>query len=76
MKSFVLIVAALFCTSTLRAQSELPKSNPLGGDSPAQDAQNPPTPIPSASPQSVDETAKPQVENNPMPLDPKNMERR
>src|SRR5438094_200830 len=72
MKSLTLLLVALFCLFSIRVQGESPKPKPLGSPTVGPNSQKPPPPISSASPQSVDETAKPPVEKNPPPLDPNN----
>src|SRR6266567_4506733 len=72
MNSLILILVALFCLFSIRVQGESPKPKPFGSPTVGPNSQKPPPPISSASPQSVDETAKPPVEKNPPPLDPNN----
>src|SRR5438445_2706987 len=72
MKSLTLLLVALFCLFSIRVQGESPKPKPFGSPTVGPNSQKPPPPISSASPQSVDETAKPPVEKNPPPLDPNN----
>ena len=73
MKSFVVIVA-LLCAFDLQAESESPKPNPLGKATPEENAQTPPPPIATVSPQPGEAGTNPQVEKNQPPLDPKDMD--
>ena len=83
-KSIPLIVVSFFCALTLRAQTEPQKSPPLGKSTPPPHVKEPakapaePSPPP-AIPTPADEAkaavgAKPKIENNPPPFDPKNMD--
>ena len=73
MKSFLFILA-LLCAFDLQAQSESAKPNPLGKATPEQNAQKPPPPIATVSPQPGEAGTNPQVEKNQPPLDPKDMD--
>jgi putative endopeptidase len=72
MKSFLLILIAVFSVCSLSAQTESPKSKPLGSTTAAPNTQKPPSPVTIASPPSANQTGKPQTEKNPPPLDPSN----
>jgi putative endopeptidase len=54
----------------LNAQDQSPKPKPFGSATAAPNAQKPPPPISSTSPQTSDQTVKPPVEKNRLPLDP------
>jgi putative endopeptidase len=78
------LLGVFAATTIVLAQSEPQKSPAVGAaaskpptikDASKRPAdQNPPVPMPSATAASADESAKPQVEKNPPPLDPKNMD--
>jgi putative endopeptidase len=72
MKSFLLILIAVFSVCSLSAQTESPKSKPFGSATAAPNTQKPPPPVTIASPRSANQTGKPQTEKNPTPLDPSN----
>jgi len=84
LKSKSFVVFATCCCGTLFAQSEPQKSPVTGaassvpptikepGKPPTGD--QPPVPVPTAATTSNDNAAKPQVDKNPPPLDPKNMD--
>ena len=61
MKSFILTFFALFCVFNFVAKGQPSKPNPLGSAAANPQAQNPPSPISTASPQS-DEATKPPIE--------------
>jgi putative endopeptidase len=72
MKSFSLVLVALLSTWSLSAQNESPKPKAFGSATAAPNSQKPPPPVSGASPNAIDEAAKPPVEKNPPPLDPEN----
>ena len=69
MKLFALVFVALLGAFSLSAQTEPPKPKPFGSAAAAPNAQKPPPPITSTSPESIDETVKPAVQKNAPPLD-------
>jgi len=72
MKSSVLMLVAVFGACTLNAQTESPKSKLFGGATAVPSKQKPPPLVTIASPQSADQSVKPQTEKNPPPLDASN----
>ena len=83
-KSIPLIVVTFFCAFMLRAQTEPQKSPPLGKSTPPPTVKEPgkapaDQSLPPAVPSPADEAkdakgAKPKLEKNPPPFDPKNMD--
>ena len=81
-KSLSIVIVTLLIALTVNAQSEPQKSPPFGTASAAPGVhepgkppteQAPPPPIPETSAQGTGET-KPQIEKNPPPIDPKDMD--
>src|SRR5438093_4614871 len=72
MKSFALILVALFSVFSIRAQDESLKPKPFGGATATPNSQKAPPPVSGVSPSPIHETASPAVEKNPPPLDPSN----
>jgi predicted metalloendopeptidase len=82
LKSIPLILTAIFCALSLRAQTEPQKSPPLGAASPPETvrdaakkpaAQSPP-PITSPAAARTESGAKPKIDKNPPAFDTKNMD--
>jgi putative endopeptidase len=69
MKSFVLILVAVCSVCGLSAQTESPKSKPFGSATTAPNTQKHLPPVANASPQSANESVKPQTKKNSPPLD-------
>src|SRR5438067_5739215 len=72
MKSFALILVALFSVFSIRAQDESLKPKPFGGATATPNSQKAPPPVSGVSPSPIHETESPAVEKNPPPLDPSN----
>src|SRR5947207_7109427 len=72
MKSFALILVALFTVFSIRTQDEALKPKPFGGATATPNSQKAPHPVSGVSPSPIHETASPAVEKNPPPLDPSN----
>jgi putative endopeptidase len=70
LKPTSLLVISLFGALSLNAQGQSAKPKPFGSATGAPNAQKPPPPISSTSPQISDQTVKPPVEKNRPPLDP------
>jgi putative endopeptidase len=81
-KSISLVLATCFCAFSVRAQSE-PQKSPLVGTTPPppdihdaakRPSELPPPPPADVSPPEKETAAKPKIDKNPRPLDPKNMD--
>jgi predicted metalloendopeptidase len=74
MKSFFLVLVALLSVGSLSAQNESAKPKAFGSATAVPNSQKPPPPVSGASPNAIDEAAKPAVENTQRPVDPNNFD--